>query len=295
MAPNHKPTKSWPTLDLVPNSGEMIKPAETIDIVGVEGLTLQDKRVWNALIANAFGPDMREYDRDFKIDLTPLRANHNGNERVEDTIERLMKTIARCRMPNGSVTRFQLLGGNNMGDNMRARGELTYSFDKRLIEVLRDSVSFGKLELSVMNAFSSKYALALYEHVSRRINLKHVWMQEYTVDQLRDLLGVGTKQYKAFGNLKQRVLLPALEEVNYWAPFRVTLGYKKTGQRVTGIIMNWNWKDRENRAKIREELEKGRTGRKARMKNIQETIVILSSETAVDENSEDLFPESENP
>lgn len=289
MAQNSLPKKNWSTLDIKPDDGQMIKPAETIDIVGVEGLTLQDKRVWNALIANAFGPDMREIDRDFKIDLTPLRSNHNGNERVDDTIERLMKTIARCKMPNGSVTRFQLLGGNNMGDPMRPRGELTYSFDKRLIEVLRDSISFGKLELSVMAAFNSKYALALYEHVSRRVNLKHVWMQEYTIDQFRDVLGVGEGQLKAFGNLKQRAIIPALEEVNYWAPFRITLSFQKTGQRVTKLIMNWIPKDKEGRAKARAELEKSKTGRKARMDGIQETVVILQADTAIDAQGNDLF------
>ena len=260
---------------LKPDHGEMIKPAETIDIVGVEGLTLRDKLIWNDLIANAFGPEMREFDRDFKIDLTPLRANHNANDRVEDSIERLMKTIARCKMPNGSVTRFQLLGGNNMGDPTRPRGELTYSFDKRLIEVLRDSISFGKLELSVMAAFSSKYALSLYEHLSRRVNLKHKWMQEYTVEEFRDVLGVGKGQLKAFGNLKQRAIKPALEEVNHWAPFRITLTYKKTGQRVTGITMAWTWKDQAGRAKVREELQRPKVGRKARMQGIKETVVVL--------------------
>ncbi len=267
----------------------MIKPAETIDIVGVEGLTLQDKRIWNALIANAHGPEMRQQDRDYKIDLTPLRSNHNGNERVEDSIERLMKTIAVCHMPNGSVTRFQLLGGNNMGDPMRPRGELTYTFDKRLIAVLSESVSFGKLEISVMAAFNSKYALALYEHISRRINLKHHFMKEYTIDDFRDVLGVGKTQLKAFGNLKQRAIMPALEEVNYWAPFRVHLTMKKTGQRVTSINMSWHLKDKEGRAKARAELDKSRDGRKARMKGIEESIVILSTDKLVDEQGDDLL------
>ncbi|MCP4143550.1 MAG: replication initiation protein [Chloroflexi bacterium] len=293
MAQKSVQKKNWGTLDIKPDDGQMIKPAETIDIVGVEGLTLQDKRVWNALIANAFGPEMRDIERDFKIDLTPLRANHNSNERVDETIERLMKTIARCRMPNGSVTRVQLLGGNNMGDPMRPRGELTYSFDKRLIEVLRDSISFGKLELSVMAAFNSKYALALYEHVSRRVNLKHVWMQEYTIDQFRDVLGVGEGQLKAFGNLKQRAIVPALEEVNYWAPFRITLSFKKTGQRVTKLIMSWVPKDREGRAKARAELEKSKAGRKARMEGVQETVVILQSDKVLGEKGEDLFSDND--
>lgn len=268
-------TNQLKTLDLKPDHGEMIKPSETIDVAFAEGLSLNDRRCWNALIANAFGPDMRDEERDFRIDLSLLRQGHNGNERVEDTIEKLMKTVARCRMPNGSVTRFQLLGGNNMGDPMRPRGELTYSFDKRLIEAVRDSISFGKLEIAVMAAFNSKYALALYEHVSRRINLRHVFSEEYTVAEFREILDVQPTQLKAFGNFKQRAIAPALTEVNQWAPFRLTISYKKTGQRVTSIVVNWCWKDREGRAAAREELEKCKVGRKIRAENLKETVVIL--------------------
>lgn len=264
------------TLDMRPDAGEMIKPAETIDIVGVDGLTLQDRRIWNALIANAFGPEMRQEDREFKIDLSGLRAAHKGNERVEDSIERLMKTIARCKMPNGSVTRFQLLGGNNMGDPTRPRGELTYRFDKAMAEVLRESISFGKLELAVMAAFSSKYALALYEHVSRRINLKYIWSQTYSIDELRDILGVGPGQLTAFGNLKQRAITPALAEVNQWAAFEITLAYRKRGQRVVEVEMRWIPKDHESRRKVREELDKSRIGRKARMRGLEETVTIIT-------------------
>lgn len=270
-------TTSWKTLDLKPCQGEMIKPSETIDIVGVEGLTLQDRRVWNALIANAFGPEMRDEDREFTINLADIRANHNSNERIEDNVEHLMTTIVRCRQANGSMTRFQLLGGNNMGDPMRPRGEMTYSFDKRLIDVLRDSVSFGKLEISVMAAFGSKYALAMYEHFSRRVNLKNKWMEEYTVDEFREVLGVGKGQLKAFGNFKQRAIAPALKEVNHWAQFQLSISYKKQGQRVSKIIVSWVWKDKDGRAKARQELEKSKIGRKARMSGIEETIHIMQS------------------
>lgn len=277
--------KTLRTLDLRPETGEMIKPSETIDVVFGEALSLNDRRCWNALISNAFGPDMRDDERDFSIDLVELRNSHNSNERVEDTIEKLMKTIARCKMPDGSITRFQLLGGNNMGDPTRSRGQLTYSFDKRLVEAVKDSISFGKLEIAVMAAFSSKYALALYEHVARRVNLRNRFSEDYTIEQLREILDVQPGQLKAFGNFKQRAITPALEEVNLWAPFKVTLAYKKTGQKVTHSTLSWVWKDREGRRATYEELEKSRVGRKARSKGLKETIVVLDAVPSVTDSS----------
>lgn len=270
-------SKILKTLDLRPDTGEMIKPSETIDVVFGEALSLNDRRCWNTLISNAFGPDMREEERDFRIDLSKLRSGHNSNERIEVTIEKLMRTIARLKMSDGSVTRFQLLGGNNLGDPSRPRGELTYSFDKRLVAAVKDSVSFGKLEIAVMAAFSSKYALALYEHVARRVNLRNRFSEDYTIEELREVLDVQPGQLKAFGNFKQRALTPALEEVNLWAPFNVSLTYRKTGQRVTHATLHWFWKDMEQRKATYAELEKSKVGRKARAKGLQETIVVLEA------------------
>lgn len=273
------PERSTKTLEIVARHGEMIKASEAIDIVGVEKLTLQDQRIWNYLLENAHGPGLGEFDREFKIDLTPLKSNHESNDRLEESIERLMQTVARVRLQNGSVVRFQLLGGNNIGDPMRPRGEMTYSFDKRLIEVLRSSGTFGKLELAVMDAFSSKYALALYEHMSRKVNLRK-WMEEYTIDELRDILRVGEGQLKSFGNLKQRALAPAIDEVNHWAHFKLAVSYKKRGQRVTSVVFNWTPKKGSKIQEIRDELAKSKVGRKARMTRTVEKIHVLGDENA---------------
>ena len=53
----------------------------------------------------------------------------------------------------------------------RPAGVLTYSFDKRLIEVLKDSTIWGKIALPVLMAFTSKYAVSLYENLAQFSNL----------------------------------------------------------------------------------------------------------------------------
>ena len=79
---------------------------------------------------------------------------------VEEAIEALMRTILVLRMPDGKTRRVQFLGGNDLDDPDRPAGVLTYSFDKRLIEVLKDSTIWGKIALPVLMAFTSKYASA---------------------------------------------------------------------------------------------------------------------------------------
>lgn len=63
-----------------------------------------------------------------------------------------MQAICTAKLANGKPRRFQLLGGNHIDDEDRPDGLLTYSFDDRLVEVLKNSFTFGKLQLAVMRA-----------------------------------------------------------------------------------------------------------------------------------------------
>ena len=56
--------------------------------------------------------------------------------------------------------------------------------------MLKDSTVFAKLEMEVLRAFTSKYALALYEAVARRVRLKHIFTERFSMDDFRELLGV---------------------------------------------------------------------------------------------------------
>jgi hypothetical protein len=58
-----------------------------------------------------------------------------------------------------------------MDDPRRAAGVLTYSFDWRLLEILKDSTIWGKIALPVLMAFQSKYAVSLYENIAQMVNL----------------------------------------------------------------------------------------------------------------------------
>ncbi len=181
----------------------MLKPAELIDISGASSLTLSARRLYNMLLSHAFGREMGVEGSEWSIPIKEIRGTHKGNERLEDSILALMKTIVTARLPDGRTRRVALLGGNDMSDPDRAPGALTYSFDKRLVPLLRESSVFGKIELSVMRAFSTKYALALYEAIARRVRLEHKFTEVISIDEFRELLGVSPGKLKTYGNLNQ--------------------------------------------------------------------------------------------
>ena len=106
------------------------------------------------------------------------------------------------------------IGWNNLSDPKRKRGNLKYSIPPELALLLKNSTVFAKLELEVLRAFTSKYALALYEAVARRVRLKHVFTERFALDDSRELLGVESDKLTTFGNLNQYAIKPALMEVN---------------------------------------------------------------------------------
>jgi len=270
-------TNSLRTLDVRQSESEMVKPAELIEIQGAASLTLGDRRVFNLLLRNAFGPALAEEEREFEIPLSELRDNHEGNDRLIASVEALMKTVVTIRKPDGSTDRSQLLGPNNMADPSRPRGMFTYSFPSKLAVLLKDSTVFAKLETEVLRAFSSKYALALYESVARRVRLQHICTAEFSLEEFRDLLGVEAGKLKTFGNLNQYAIKPAVEEVNALAPFQVAVQPRKAGRRVVGAILGWNVKDIEGRKAAYQELQRPKIGRRARLNGSAEEVITESS------------------
>ena len=89
------------TVDLKARPGEMIKPAELIDISGAGSLSLFASKVYNRLIQNAFGPDMASEGYTFQIRLAELRGLHNANDRLRPNLKALQKTIVTAKLSDG--------------------------------------------------------------------------------------------------------------------------------------------------------------------------------------------------
>jgi Initiator Replication protein len=261
--------KELRTLDVVPNFGEMIKPSELIDIIGAGHLTLASRRLYNLLIAHAFGPAMATKGRVFEIPLDDLRGTHDSNDRLTESIEALMRTVVIARLPDGTTTRVQLLGGNNIGAPDRERGRLRYSFPPELVPLLRDSRVFGILELRVMAAISTKYGLALYEALCRRVRMERVG-EELSLEGMRELLGVEDGRLKKIGNLKSKAIEPAVREINALAPFSVRVDDVRQRKAVVGFKVWWWPKAAEDYRAAIAELERTRIGRSARIRGTVE-------------------------
>ena len=248
--------------------GTLVKPSELIDIVEMTPLTLNDRRIYNCLLANAW--DKISDDVEHKIAKADLRSSHGSTDRLGASIERLMSGIVRVRLPNGDTMRVALLGPNT--EAKQGSGVFRYRFDKELRMIIQNSSVFARIRSEVTFALSSKYALALYEMIQKRGNLSHKWSEDFEVDELRSLLGVEKGKLTNFADFKRRALMPAVKEVNALGDYGVSMLPTKTGRAVTGVRLHWYKKSEEELKDAYQELQRSRVGRRARINGTVEVI-----------------------
>jgi hypothetical protein len=257
--------KTYFVIDQKPLPGEAKKPAELIQVTGHENLSLAARRSITLLWHNAHSQGIQE-NKDYIIEIDDLiGSRHKGYEIVEESIESLMKTLVTVRHADGSTTRVQFLGGNDLAAPDRPAGTFRYTFDKRLIEILRNSTIWGKINFPVLMALSSKYGISLYENAAQLSGLDHKTNHVYTLADFRTMLGVEKRKYPTFGGLNQQVIKPSVQEINALAEFHVSVAPIKTGKKVTHIRLGWWSKSLDEIKSAFSELQQPKVGRRARI------------------------------
>ena len=231
-----------------------------IHITHVEGpeLTQFDRQIWTYLVALAY--ERMSTADEHRVTYKAIReqisermvlvhedgervvrrassAGHESNDRIRESITKLQKTIVawdifrednRSKALKAGERQSQLLGSAGFEYQYDENGErvLLYSFPVHLRPLLSNPQTYSYLRTRVVFSFTSLYALRLYEslqrHADRRVK---PWRVTLDVEKLRLLLGVKPGQLAGFGNLKQRALDPALEQINAFAEFDVACDF----------------------------------------------------------------------
>ena len=155
---------------------------------------------------------------------------------------------------------------------VRSDGLVYYRFPRKLRALIADSSIFARLHKDVMLHLTSKYSLALYEMIQKRGNLEHKTSEEFSVRELRELLGVPKDKLVQYKSFKQRALMPAIEEVHFLANFGVDYQEARKGRAVTSITLTWRRKSQDEMNEVYPELRRPKVGRKVRMKETVSTI-----------------------
>jgi len=134
--------KSYRTIDARPNVESLIKPGELVDLIEVTPLTLNDRRIYNQLLENAW--DAINKPVTHVIAKASLRGSHNSNDRIGESLERLMSAIVKIAVTwdgEAAIERVQLLGGNV--EALRSDGLIEYEIPARLRKRNRCAASWA--------------------------------------------------------------------------------------------------------------------------------------------------------
>lgn len=269
-------TSAFKTLQASRSTNTFIKPGELIDVVELTALTLQDRRIYNMLLAHAW--DSIEENKVHLIAKKELRHESDSvNFRVSQSLDRLMSAFVKVKLERNGRTviqRISLLGSNE--EEQQQDGMFRYKFPAELRDIVKQSTVFARLQKTIMYAFKCKYALALYEIVQKRGHLKFKSFEDFALEEFRGLLGVPPEKLKGFSNFNAWAIKPAVKEVNFLSDYTVTIDPIKKGRTVYAVRLSWIAKNQSDMKGVLRELEHSAVGRTARMEGTIEQLQELA-------------------
>ena len=141
---------------------------------------------------------------------------------------------------------------------------LSWFFGRMFRDMAEKSNHWAILDRQTVFHLSSKYAVLLFQHAASLVNLDHVVAKTFTVPELRAVLGIPEGKLDRFSNLNQRVIQPAIAEINQLSRLVLTATPNKIGRTVASVTIAWEEKPQEQKQDTRRELERPKAGRKAR-------------------------------
>ena len=231
------------TLKAKVSEHSLVKPGELIDVVELTPLKLHDKRLFNEMLANAWN-EIGE-GKEHRIHKSDIRAIDKNLERLEDSVDRLMGTIIKTIVEeDGEKYKRTFTFLARIDNAIRDDGWIKYKFSDDAENMMLNSNVFARIQREIMFALSSRYSLALYEILAKRINLSHTQSEVFELPVFRQMLGVPEDKYKLMSHLRTRILDTAFGEVqqltNIGCAYQLV---RNRGKGYTHIKLTWFPKD----------------------------------------------------
>ncbi|MFN8577974.1 MAG: replication initiation protein [Candidatus Sericytochromatia bacterium] len=121
-------------------------------------------------------------------------------------------------------------------------GNIVYSFSPFIREKLQDPKFFTILNLTLISNFKSKYSLAIYRQLaSYVIKNQTITQKKYTLEELKYYLQI-EQEYSEFRLFNNKVLKPAIEEINQFSPLSVSIDFKRENRKISEIKFTFSLK-----------------------------------------------------
>ncbi len=151
-------------------------------------------------------------------------------EALADQLQRKIITLQPHQTLRGSRAKFGIV---KRADYFDGEGRILLEFDKDLVpHLLGLKEQFTSYRLKDVYRFGSVHAWRLYELLRQ---YKALGKREFDVDELKAKIGLAGL-YERVGNLKVRVIDPAMREINETSDIMCEYEQRKRGRKVTGFL-----------------------------------------------------------
>lgn len=200
---------------------QLFKPNEMVSIFAELELNRTARHLFNYFLQHAQRKiKFENFQGDtFHINIKELNELANINPNTYDIVEKSLRCLMRpveirndphCYEAFVPVTRVKV---------NKKTGEYDFTLQRLVIDLLRQTDYFTKLELQEFNLFKSKFSLVILEFLKQYEKLKNI--PEVSIDELRRITDT-TKKYPNFSDFEKRVLKIAVSEINESTNYNVS-------------------------------------------------------------------------
>ena len=128
---------------------------------------------------------------------------------------------------------------------------IRWRFGSIFAQIARTSDFYTLLENKIIWGLRSRYAIALYQHISALSGQRNRSVT-YTIDELRAVLGVLPHRLLAYKDLNTRAIKPAIEQINACtaARWRLTVELHKRRRSVRSVTIAWEPREEETQPEL---------------------------------------------
>jgi hypothetical protein len=214
-------------------------------------LSLVDRKIYNLLLMNASqsGKNTEHYH----IELNKL-IKGIGHDNLYKNYKFIQESVRKLA---GTTVQYNILKKDRKNDWTIIMalfsyaefkgGILKYSFPEMVRTAISHPNLYTTLNLGYQKALSSKYSMALWEFCNEHIDTgkipESINILNIKLDKLKYVIGADDKTYAQFKVFNQKVLKPALKEINEHTDLDITFEVKRECRLVKEIIFRMKRKE----------------------------------------------------
>ena len=221
---------------LLENINQVIKASPAIQVQGK--MTHLQRRAWNILLANAYNelPEKEIHS----VSVAELAAKLGFDSKNEEYLKETLKSLRNCEVEWNILRKDKKQEWGVAGLLAEARivdGICYYEYSPSMRQRLHNPRIYTKLNLRLQNQFKGQYALILWEVCFDYFDTNRGEGETpfIPLETFRELMGIEADEYTTFKSLNQRVIKPAINEINALTNYHVEVEHKRIGRKIAEL------------------------------------------------------------